>query len=31
MLYFQDFGTLLYQFGDEEDTTIFQDISFQLP
>ena len=27
MLYFQDFGTLLYQFGDEEDTTIFQDIS----
>ena len=27
MLYFQDFGTLLYQFGDEEDTTVFQDIS----
>ena len=27
MLYFQDFGTLLYQFWDEEDTTIFQDIS----
>ena len=27
MLYFHDFGTLLYQFGDEEDTTIFQDIS----
>ncbi len=27
MLYFQDFGTLLYQFGNEEDATIFQDIS----
>lgn len=27
MLYFQDFGSLLYQFGNEEDTVVFQDIS----
>ena len=27
MLYFQDFGNLLYRFGDEKDTVVFQNIS----
>ena len=34
MLYFQDFGTLLYQFGDEEDTTLgdfIEDVSIDSP
>ena len=27
MLYFKDFNTLLYKFGNEDDPVIFQDIA----